>query len=103
MQTKSKNHQDTTRYTDLPAAELLSVITDFQHQVESQKADFQQQIQSREDTLKAKDKAIRQRDRYIALLEEQLRLKKAQQFAASSEKLAYQIQLFDEAEMEVET
>ncbi len=41
-------------------------------------------------------------DTRILLLEEMLRLKKAQQFAASSEKHAHQIQLFDEAEVEVE-
>lgn len=37
----------------------------------------------------------------ILLLEEQLQLKRAQQFAASSERHADQISLFDEAEMEV--
>lgn len=45
---------------------------------------------------------IHQRDTYIQLLEELLRLKKAQQFAASSEKHAHQIHLFDEAELEAE-
>ncbi|MBF4401612.1 IS66 family transposase, partial [Vibrio anguillarum] len=36
----------------------------------------------------------------IELLEELLRLAKAQKFAASSEKFAYQIDLFDEVELE---
>ncbi|ARU59479.1 IS66 family transposase OrfB [Oleiphilus messinensis] len=83
-----KNPDD---YSKLSSAELLAVI-----------ADFQQQLESREKVLQVKDDAIHQRDRYITLLEEQLRLKKAQQFAASSEKQAYQIHLFDEAELEEE-
>ena len=44
--------------------------------------------------------AIQQRDNLIRLLEEQLRLAKIQRFAATSEKLAFQIDLFDEAELE---
>ncbi|WP_156294596.1 IS66 family transposase [Serratia oryzae] len=44
---------------------------------------------------------LQYRDQYILLLEEKLRLKRAQQFAASSERHAEQISLFDEAEMEV--
>jgi transposase len=51
--------------------------------------------------LQSKDEAIQHLERYVALLEEQLRLKRAQQFAASSERHADQISLFDEAEMEV--
>lgn len=59
------------------AAELLSVVTALQAQ-------------------------LRQRDIRIELLEEMLRLKRIQQFAASSEKSIYQIALFDEAETQVE-
>lgn len=44
---------------------------------------------------------LQYRDQYILLLEEQLRLKRAQQFAASSERHTDQFSLFDEAEMEV--
>lgn len=45
---------------------------------------------------------LEQRDNYIQLLEELLRHKKIQQFAASSEKHAHQIQLFNETELEAE-
>jgi len=45
--------------------------------------------------------SIRQRDNLIRLLEEQLRLARIQRFAAKSEKLAHQINLFDETELEV--
>ena len=45
---------------------------------------------------------IQNQEAYIQLLEELLRLRTIQRFAASSEKLAHQIDLFDEAELEVE-
>lgn len=47
-----------------------------------------------------KEQHLRHRDSYIQLLEEKLRLERARKYAASSEKLPFQIQLFDEAEME---
>lgn len=50
--------------------------------------------------LAAKEAQVQQRDHYIQILEELLRHKKIQQFAASSEKQAGQITLFDEAELE---
>ncbi|HGH8124585.1 TPA: IS66 family transposase [Enterobacter kobei] len=67
----------------LCAAELLAVIAGFQQQ------------------LALKDEAIQRRDAHILLLEELLRLRRIQRFAASSEKL-HQLQLFDEAEQEAE-
>ena len=42
----------------------------------------------------------KRRDQYILLLEEKLRLADIQKFCAKSEKLAYQIDLFDEVELE---
>ncbi len=98
MKTTPGNPFNSTDYSGLSNADLLSVIADFQRQLASQ----DETIHSLDHSLQAQDKAIKQRDRYIALLEEQLRLKKAQQFAASSEKHAHQIHLFDEAEMEAE-
>ena len=52
--------------------------------------------------MKQRDETLQRRDNYIAVLEELLRHKKIQQFAASSEKLPDQIALFDEVELEVE-
>jgi transposase len=52
--------------------------------------------------LASKEEAIQRRDVRIEILEELLRHKKIQQFAASSEKQLSQIALFDEAELEVE-
>ena len=68
----------------LSAAEMMAVIGDLQQQLAS------------------KEQAIRQRDTRIDLLEELLRLKALQKFAASSEKHQNQITLFDEAEVEAE-
>ena len=67
----------------LCAAELLAVIAGFQQQ------------------LALKDEAIQRRDAHILLLEELLRLRRIQRFAASSEKL-HQLQLSDEAELEAD-
>lgn len=68
----------------LSSAEMAGVITDLQQQLAS------------------KEHAIQQRDTRIDLLEELLRLKTIQKFAASSEKQRDQITLFDEAETEAE-
>src|SRR5699024_1278497 len=66
---------------------------------------LQAQLQQQNDTLQAQASALQQRDIRIELLEEMLRLKRVQQFAARSEKSQHQITLFDEAEptVEVET
>lgn len=96
-------------YSGLSAAELLAVLVQkdaqWTQQLESKDAVIQAQngtISSLDQSLQSKDQAIQHRDTRILLLEEMLRLKKAQQFAASSEKHVHQIQLFDEAEMEAE-
>lgn len=112
MKIPPENTLDPRDYSGLSAAELLTVIAGFQQHVASQAEVLRakdEQLQSKADalqlldhTLHTKDTAIRQRDLYIQLLEERLRLKKAQQFAASSEKHSHQIHLFDEAEMEAE-
>jgi transposase len=74
----------------LCAAELLAVI-----------AGFQQQLALKDEALQSKEEAIQRRDAHILLLEELLRLRRIQRFAASSEKL-HQLQLFDEAELEAD-
>ncbi|KEY58182.1 transposase C of IS166 homeodomain protein [Serratia sp. DD3] len=63
--------------------------------------ELRQQLQSKDELIQSKDDAIQHLEHYVALLEEQLRLKRAQQFAASSERHADQISLFDEAELGV--
>ncbi len=73
---------------------MAAVINDLQEQLAAKEAALQSQLQQH-------DEALRRRDNYIAILEELLRHKKIQQFAASSEKQPNQIVLFDEAELEV--
>lgn len=105
MKTTAETSIDSTDYSDLSAAELLAVIADFQQQLTSQGEVLRsnaERLQALDQSLHAKDTAIQQRDLYIQLLEEKLRLEQARKFAASSEKHAHQIHLFDEAEMEAE-
>ncbi len=75
--------------TGLTAAELVAVLAE----KEAELAHHNQIIQRHKNTIK-------NRDHYIRLLEERLRLSKVQRFGANSEKLAFQIDLFDEAELE---
>ncbi len=78
------NTPKTPDFSGLSPVEMAAVIGDLQSQ------------------LKQRDETLQRRDNYIAILEELLRHKKIQQFAASSEKQPRQILLFDEAELEVE-
>jgi transposase len=86
----------------LSTAELLSVVAGLQQQLAQKEAELEQREDASHHQLKAKDAQIQQRDHYIQMLEELLRWKRAQQFAASSEKTVHQIHLFDEAELEAE-
>jgi len=70
--------------------QLLAIIAQQQAIIEQQQAALQEEkAQSQE------------KDRYIQLIEEYLTLAKIQKFGASSEKLPFQVDLFDEAELEV--
>ena len=83
MKMTLKNLTPSPDLSGLSAAELLAVIAGFQQQ------------------LALKEEAIQRRDAHILLLEELLRLRRIQRFAASSEKL-HQLPLFDEAELEAD-
>lgn len=69
MKMTLKNLTPSPDLSGLSAAELLAVIAGFQQQ------------------LALKEEAIQRRDAHILLLEELLRLRRIQRFAASSEKL----------------
>src|SRR5690554_2580924 len=90
MKTTPDNTSKTPDFSGLSTAEMLAVISDMQEQLAVREAELQQ-----------RDQAAKARESYIAILEELLRYKKIQQFAASSEKQPSQITLFDEAELEV--
>ena len=98
MKMTPKNLTPSPDLSGLCAAELLGVIADFQQKL----ALKDQALRSQEKALQSKKEAIQRRDAHILLLEELLRLRRIQRFAASSEKLAHQLQLFDEAELEAE-
>ena len=88
----------------LGASELLAVIADFQQKLalkEEVIRTLDHSLKSKEEVLQSKEDAIQRRDAHILLLEELLRLRRIQRFAASSEKL-HQLQLFDEAELEAD-
>ena len=53
------------------------------------------------EALDQKDHIIREQQLLLKLLEEKLRLSRLQRFGASSEKLSFQVDFFDEAELEV--
>lgn len=91
MKTTPDNATSTPDPSGLSTADMVAVIRGLQQQLEAKEAELQQ-----------RDQAVKRRDNYISILEELLRLKKIQQFAASSEKRPDQITLFDEAELEAE-
>lgn len=91
MKTTPDNATSTLDPSGLSAAELVTVV-----------ADLQQRLAAKEAEIEHRDQVVRQRDNYIQILEELLRWKRVQQFAASSEKSTCQFHLFDEAELEAE-
>ena len=98
MKSTPDNASSTPDFSGLSTAEMMSVISNLQAQLAAKEDALQnQQVQ-----LKQHDETLQRRDNYIAILEELLRHKKIQQFAASSEKQPNQILLFDEAELEIE-
>ena len=94
MKTTPDNASKTPDLSGLSTAEMMAVISNLKEQLAAKDDILQRQLKERDET-------IERRDNYIALLEELLRYKKIQQFAASSEKQPNQITLFDEAELEV--
>jgi len=91
MKTTPDSAPSNPDFSGLSATEMMAVITDLQQQLAAKDAEIHQ-----------RDQAVEQRENYIQILEELLRWKRTQQFAASSEKSACQFHLFDEAELEAE-
>ena len=86
MKTAPKIPVKPNPYEGLSADAFLAILAE-------KEAAHEKQIQER-------DRAIRERDTRIKLLEEQLRLATIRKFAASSEKQPFQVNLFDETELE---
>ena len=105
MQTRPNTALDIADLSTLSQSELVAVITRLQADVASRDAALEahsKALEARSAALAASSGKLKQREAYIDVLDELLRLKHVQQFGASSEKLSHQIQLFDEAELEAE-
>ena len=103
MKTAPKTQQNQGDYSGLSTTELLAVIAKNEASLSAQDQQIQtqdQQLQTQDQQLQTHLKTIKHHEHYIGLLEEQLNLSKVQKFSASSEKLAYQTDLFDEVELE---
>ena len=97
-------NQDTPRdYAVLSAAELCALLLEKDRLLDQgaeRLAEASDLLEVHRKHLEDKDQLLREREKHIRLLEEYLRLAKVQRFGASSEKLAFQSDLFDEAELE---
>jgi transposase len=103
MKTAPQRPAKTSPYEGLGADALLAILAEkdtFIAAHDNQIQECGRVIQARERALQERDRAIRERDKRIKLLEEQLRLATIRKFAASSEKLPFQVNLFDETELE---
>ena len=101
MKSAPKHSLQSPDYRGLSTEELLVLIAEKDAKIEaacSEKIAAEDQMAA---AVLARDKRIKSQERIIKLLEEQLRLARIRKFAASSEKLPFQIGLFDEAELEV--
>ena len=97
MRSATKNQQKQAGYDRLNAPELLAVLVEKDQLLEEKN----ELLQAHQKHLTDKDHVICEQEKRIRLLEEYLRLARVQQFSASSEKIPFHCDLFDEAELEV--
>ncbi len=97
MQSAIKKQQKQGGYEGLGVSELLAALA-VKDQILEEKDEL---LQVHQKHLGDKNHIILEQGKRIDLLEEYLRLATVQKFGASSEKLAFQSDLFDEAEIEV--
>nr|MBF4307855.1 IS66 family transposase [Vibrio anguillarum] len=83
-------------YEGLSHTQLVELLT----QKDQLLIDKEQRLDDHNQVIQHQKEQLNEKTLRIELLEELLRLAKAQKFAASSEKFAYQIDLFDEVELE---
>jgi transposase len=87
----------------LSADELRALLAEKEHLLaESQRglAESQRQLEAKDELVRQKSKLVKDKEKRIALLEAELRLARQQQFGAKSEKVSFQGDFFDEAELE---
>jgi transposase len=90
MQSAEKSDNNQQDGASLKVSELLAML-----------AEKEQLLSDTQQALDNKDHIIREQQKRIALIEEYLRLAKIQRFGCSSEKLPFQADIFDEAELDV--
>ncbi len=96
MQTATVQPPTSTDLASLSPAELLALLVEKDRLI----AEREQAIVDRDHAIADRDHCLKETNKLVKLLEEQLRLAKQQRFGASSEKLAFQGDFFDEAELE---
>ncbi|WP_419581832.1 transposase domain-containing protein, partial [Thiolapillus sp.] len=80
-----------------PSADLLRILEEKDRSLEEKDRLLVQQ----QALLKEREALIAEQQKLLRLMEEQLRLARLRKFGARSEKLPFQGELFDEAELEV--
>ncbi len=101
MQSAIKKQQKQGCYENLSVAELLVALAVKDQILEDKCLLLEEKNEVHQKHLGDKNHIILEQGKRIVLLEEYLRLATVQKFGASSEKLAFQSDLFDEAEIEV--
>jgi transposase len=104
MQTAEKKSQNPDDYRALSPEQLLAVIAEKDAQLrhaEHRQASTYNKLRDTDNRLRDTESQVAEHKNYIRILEEYLRLAKAQKFGSSSEKLSFQVDLFDEAELDV--
>lgn len=96
MKSAPQRPDKSSPYEGLSADALLAILAEKDDRITA----HEQQIHARDHAIEERDRTIRGRDARIKLLEEQLRLATIRKFAVSSEKLPFQVNLFDETELE---
>lgn len=90
MQTASSMSSSSDQYRDLDAAALLALLEE-----------KDQKLKQKDHQISEGKQKLLEHANYIRILEEYMQLAKLQKFAASSEKLPFQVDFFDEAELEL--
>jgi hypothetical protein len=91
---KTQSNQDDSSH--LSQTQLIKLLADEQ----TKNSQLEYRFTEQKACLHQRDNHIQKQDQRILLLEELLRLRKIEKFAASSEKMSFQVSLFDEAELD---
>ncbi len=96
MRTATDQPASPSDLASLSPALLLKLL----EQKERQLAEREQAIADHKRVIAQKDQSLKAKDKLVKLLEEELRLARQRRFGSSSEKLSFQGDFFDEAELE---